>query len=222
MTTRFTWRRILIAATASAGIVAIAVPAQGEPYIGEIQWVGSNFCPQGWAAADGQLLPISENDALFALIGTTYGGDGSTTFALPDLRGRVSVHPGSGILQGQVAGSEQQTLSSSQLPAHAHTATTDLVGGSVNSVLYGSAAAGTTTSPAGAALAVTKRQAPVYSAGAPDQAMADGSVVSTAVGGTATTTLQATNSGTAAVPVRDPYLGMRACIALFGIFPTPP
>jgi microcystin-dependent protein len=171
-------------------------------------------------AADGQLLPISENETLFILIGTTYGGDGQTTFALPDLRGRVSVHAGSAIQQGGSGGSEQQSLSPSQLPSHTHTATTDLAGVEVNSVLYGSAAAATATPPAGAALAVTKRQAPVYAAGTPDQAMADSSVISSAVGGTATTTLEATNSGTAAVPVRDPYLGMKACISLFGVFPS--
>jgi microcystin-dependent protein len=166
------------------------------------------------------LLPISENDALFSLVGTTFGGDGQTTFALPDLRGRASVHSGNGIVQGQFAGSEQRTLASSQLPSHTHDATTEVAGVAVNSVLYGSAAAGTTTSPAGAALAVTKRQAPIYAAGTPDQAMASGSVVSTAVGGTATTTLEATSSGTAAVTVRDPYLGMKACIALFGVYPS--
>jgi microcystin-dependent protein len=225
MTTRFTWRGFCIAAAASAAMGAISVPAFGaEPYVGEIRWVGSNFCPLGWAPADGQVLPISEYEALFSLIGTTFGGDGQTTFALPDLRARVSVHTGNanvqGIMQGDVGGSEQQALASSQLPSHSHTAKTEVAGATVTSVLYGSAAAGLATSPAGAALAVTKRQGPIYAAGTPDQAMANGSVVSTAVGGTATTTLEATNSGAAAVPVRDPYLGMKSCISLFGVFPS--
>jgi len=221
MTTRCTWRRLAVAAAASSVAVSISLPVHGEPFIGEIRWVGSNFCPQGWAAADGQLLSIAENDALFSLLGTTYGGDGQATFGLPDLRGRASVHSGNGIVQGETAGLEQRALLPSQLPSHSHTATTDVTGVAVNSVLYGSAAAGTTTAPAGSALAVTKRQAPIYTAGTPDQAMAAGSVVSTAVGGTATTTLEATNSGTAAVPVRDPYLGMKACISLFGVYPSP-
>lgn len=221
MTVKHAWRAVLIAAAASAGTVAISLPARGDvPYVGEIRWVGSNFCPQGWANTDGQLLSIQENEALFQLIGTTYGGDGQSNFALPDLRGRVSIHAGNGIVQAQTGGSEQRSLSSSQLPSHSHTATTDLAGMAVSSVLYGSAAAGTTTAPAGSALAVTKRQAPIYAAGAPDQAMADDSVRSTAAGGDATTTLDATSSGTSAVPVRDPYLGMKACIALFGVFPS--
>jgi microcystin-dependent protein len=223
MTTRFTWRRLLIAAAVSAAAGAISVPAFGdEPFVGEIRWVGSNYCPAGWAPADGQLLPISEYEALFSLIGTTYGGDGETNFALPELRGRVLVHEASTIRQGEFGGSEQRTLQSSQLPSHAHTATTEVAAVAVNSVLYGSAAAGTSTSPAGAALAVTKRQSPAYAAGTPDQSMAYGSVVSTAVGGTATTTLEATSSGTAAVPVRDPYLGMKACMSLFGVYPIRP
>jgi microcystin-dependent protein len=220
MTFKHTWRRILIAAAASTVAVSISLPVHGEPFIGEIRWVGSNFCPQGWAAADGQSLPIADNEALFSLIGTTFGGDGQTTFALPDLRGRGSVHSGNGIVQGQTSGLEQRTLAASQLPSHSHAATTDLAGVAVSSVLYGSAAAATTDSPGGAAVAVTKRQAPIYAAGTPDQAMADGSVLSTAVGGRATTTLEATDSGTAAVPVRDPYLGMKACISLFGVYPS--
>ena len=225
MTSRHTRRRLLIAAAASTVAVSISLPVHGEPFIGEIRWVGSNFCPQGWAAADGQLLPIAEYDALFSLLGTTYGGDGQATFGLPDLRGRTTVHVGQGPglsnnVQGQQAGVEQRTLLPSQLPSHSHTATTDLASVAVSSVLYGSAAAGTTTAPAGSALAITKRQAPIYTAGTPNQAMADGSVLSTAVGGTATTTLEATDSGTATVPVRDPYLGMKACMSLFGIYPS--
>lgn len=95
------------------------------PYIGEIRMFGGNFAPQGWAFCDGQLLAISENDALFSLIGTTYGGDGETTFGLPDLRGRLPVHQGTGpdgtsYTTGQVAGVETVTLTSQQIPAHRH------------------------------------------------------------------------------------------------------
>jgi len=96
-----------------------------NPFIGEIRLFGGNFAPLGWAFCNGQLLPISENDALFGLLGTTYGGDGQTTFAMPDLRGRVPVHqgPGPGLSSrqiGETTGTETVTLSTQQLPAHSH------------------------------------------------------------------------------------------------------
>jgi microcystin-dependent protein len=91
-----------------------------QPFIGEIRMFGGNFAPQGWALCDGQLLSIAENVALFTLIGTTYGGDGQSTFALPDLRGRVPVHPGAGIIIGEQAGEESVTLIQQQMPAHKH------------------------------------------------------------------------------------------------------
>ena len=91
-----------------------------EPFIAEIRIFIGNFAPAGWASCDGQLLPIAQNTALFSLIGTTYGGDGRTTFALPDLRGRVPVHPGSGVSQGEKSGSETVTLSAGQMPQHVH------------------------------------------------------------------------------------------------------
>ena len=92
----------------------------GNPYVGEIRMFGGNFAPYGWAFCQGQLLPISENPTLFQLIGTTYGGDGQSTFALPDLRGRLPVHVGPGFVLGQIAGSETVTLTSSTTPAHNH------------------------------------------------------------------------------------------------------
>ena len=91
-----------------------------QPYIGEIRMFGGNFAPAGWAFCDGQLLAISENDALFTLIGTTYGGDGQSTFGLPDLRSRVPVHMGSGFPLAQAAGTEEVTLTVNQIPAHSH------------------------------------------------------------------------------------------------------
>jgi microcystin-dependent protein len=97
----------------------------GEPFVGEIRMVGFNFPPVGWAFCDGQLLPISENDVLFTLIGTTYGGDGQTTFALPDLQGRMPIHQGQGpgtsnYTIGEKAGVETVTLTTNQIPAHTH------------------------------------------------------------------------------------------------------
>jgi microcystin-dependent protein len=93
-----------------------------QPFVGEIRIAGFNFPPAGWARCDGSLLPISENDVLFNLIGTTYGGDGQTTFALPDLRGRMPVHAGSGLTLGQTGGAEQVTLNVNQIPSHTHVA----------------------------------------------------------------------------------------------------
>jgi microcystin-dependent protein len=105
------------------------------PFIGEIRLFGGSFAPLGWALCDGQLLAIAQNEALFSLIGTTYGGDGQTTFALPDLRGRLPVHQGNGYVLGQSGGAEQVTLASSQMPAHSHPPQ--------------AAAAGTSTTPGG-------------------------------------------------------------------------
>ena len=99
-----------------------------EPFIGQIQPFAFNFAPRNWALCDGQLLPISQNTALFSLIGTTYGGDGRTTFGLPDLRGRVPIHQGHGpglssYVIGQTGGSATNTLTQAQMPSHTHTAT---------------------------------------------------------------------------------------------------
>jgi microcystin-dependent protein len=96
-----------------------------DPFIGEIRMFGGNFAPVGWAFCDGSLLAISQNDALFTLIGTTYGGDGQSTFALPDLRGRLPIHMGTGpglpnYAIGQAAGSETVTLNADQIPTHHH------------------------------------------------------------------------------------------------------
>lgn len=92
-----------------------------EPFIGEIKVFGCNFAPRGWAFCEGQLMPIQENQELFSLIGTTYGGDGRTNFALPDLRGRVAAHAGAGLISGQVGGLEGVVLQSDQIPPHTHT-----------------------------------------------------------------------------------------------------
>lgn len=92
----------------------------GTPYLSEIRIFSFNYAPKGWALCNGQLLPINQNQALFSLLGTVYGGDGRVTFALPDLRGRAPMHAGSSITQGERAGAEAVTLIASQLPAHTH------------------------------------------------------------------------------------------------------
>src|SRR3954468_2992 len=91
-----------------------------QPYVGEIRMFGGNFAPAGWMFCEGQLLPISENETLFQLIGTTYGGDGETTYALPDLRGRLPLHQGNGFTLAETGGAEEITLTSQQIPAHTH------------------------------------------------------------------------------------------------------
>lgn len=128
-----------------------------QPYIGEIRMVGFNFAPVGWAFCDGSLQPISQNDALFNLIGTTYGGDGQNTFALPDLRSRIPIHMGNGYVIGENGGVETVTLITSQIPAHSH-------------VPQSSSNAASQNSPANAVWAQTA--APQYSDLAPAAAMA--------------------------------------------------
>jgi microcystin-dependent protein len=111
-----------------------------SPFVGEIRMFAGNFAPVGWAFCDGQIMQISENETLFNLIGTTYGGDGQSTFALPNLQSRIPVHVGPGFAQAQTGGAESVTLTTSQIPGHNH---------SVNTT----AQAGTTSSPSGAILA---------------------------------------------------------------------
>ena len=91
-----------------------------QPYVGEIRMFAGNFAPAGWMFCEGQLLPISENETLFQLIGTTYGGDGESTFALPDLRGRIPIHQGNGFILAETGGAEEITLTVQQIPAHTH------------------------------------------------------------------------------------------------------
>ena len=91
-----------------------------QPFVGEIRMFAGNFAPAGWQFCEGQLLPISENETLFNLIGTTYGGDGQSTFALPDLRGRVPIHQGNSFVLSQMGGVEEITLTVNQIPAHSH------------------------------------------------------------------------------------------------------
>lgn len=93
-----------------------------EPFLAEIRILSFNFAPRGWAQCNGQLLPINQNQALFSLLGTTYGGNGQTTFALPDLRGRVAVHTGGGVNLGERAGEENHTISAPETPLHSHVA----------------------------------------------------------------------------------------------------
>ncbi|ROR72844.1 phage tail protein [Bogoriella caseilytica] len=166
-----------------------------EPYIGTIQFFGFSFAPQGWAFCNGQLVSISQNTALFSLLGTYYGGNGQTTFALPDLRGRFPMGQGQGPgLQnrdiGQIGGAEQVTLGVNEIPAHGHP--------------VAAAGAATSKSPAGNLPAVT----PAGSAYGPQ---ASGQMSSQMVGA---------SGGNQPHPNMPPYLVGNWCIALVGIFPS--
>src|ERR1700755_1615656 len=102
------------------------------PFMAQIEIFSFNFAPKGWAMCNGQLLPINQNQALFALLGTTYGGNGQTTFALPNLQGRAAMHEGQGHTLGERAGEESHTVSMSEMPAHIHPATADVKSGNAN------------------------------------------------------------------------------------------
>jgi microcystin-dependent protein len=168
----------------------------GQPYIGEIRIFGGNFAPAGWAFCNGQVIPISENDVLFNLIGTTYGGDGQQNFALPDLQGRLPVHfgtfPGTTFTIGEKAGLETVTLNTNQIPAHSHQ-------------LVATTALGTAASPADK-LVATGGSGNAYRPGPGGAGMA-GQAVSSAGGSQAHTNMQ-------------PYLVVNFIISLFGIFPS--
>ncbi len=205
--------RLAVAAAALAG-AALApqlAAAQSQPFLSTIMWSGSNFCPRGWLPAQGQILSIQQNTALFALLGTTYGGDGRTTFALPDLRGRSPLGVGQGpglssYVLGETSGANTATLTPSNLPAHAHN-------GSLSATLRASSANGDSAAPEGRVLA-NGRTARVYAAPPAAGAM-DASSVSVQ-----TSSSPAGNG--APFSHQQPYLGMTACIALQGIFPSRP
>jgi microcystin-dependent protein len=164
-----------------------------QPYVGEIRMFAGNFAPAGWMFCEGQLLPISENETLFNLIGTTYGGDGQETFALPDLRGRLPIHQGDSFTLAETGGTEEITLTTQQIPAHSH-------------ALLAANAVGNDPNPQGNLLAESTVVS-MYQAGAPSTAMAPQSVGP--VGGSQ----PHTNF--------QPYLCIDFIISLFGIFPPP-
>lgn len=206
------------AAVLASGL-GISTPAlAADPFIAEIVMFGGNFAPRGWAFCEGQLLPIASNSALFSLLGTTYGGDGRTTFALPDLRGRTAIHPGAGpglstYRLGQKGGVETVTLNTTQIPAHNHAATTTI--NSIDVTLHGTNAAGDSPTPGGNSLA-SKSRTNIYSTNAPDVGMHAGSASATASASTST----ANTGGSQSHENRMPYLAINHIIALVGTFPS--
>jgi microcystin-dependent protein len=166
-----------------------------QPFVGEIYMFGGNFAPVGWAICDGSLLPIAEFNTLFALIGTTYGGDGESTFGLPDLRSRIPVHEGNGHVQGNQEGVETVTLLSTQIPVHTHQ-----LGVSPNSSSLDAPAAGDV--PGETALAGVR----IYALPASAAGMSP-SAISPTGGGQPHQNVM-------------PYLAVNFIISLFGIFPS--
>lgn len=165
-----------------------------QPYVGEIRIFAGNFAPAGWMFCEGQLLPISENETLFQLIGTTYGGDGQSTFALPDLRGRIPIHQGNGFILAETGGAEEITLTVNQIPAHSHPYLASTSPG------IASNAQGAVLSSSPSALLFLEGQAP------------DTNMSATAIGPV---------GGSQPHTNFQPYLGVDFIISLFGIFPSP-
>ena len=163
-----------------------------EPFLSEIRIMSFIFAPKGWALCNGQLMPINQNQALFSLLGTTFGGDGRVNFALPDLRGRTPIHVGSGHTLGEKGGEQAHTLSIAELPVHTHFV-------NVNSGV------GNTTTPNNAVLA----KAPSNTYGPASSLVATNAASSTATG------------GSQAHLNMQPFLTLSFCIALQGIFPSP-
>lgn len=161
----------------------------------EIRIMSFNFAPKGWALCNGQTLPINQNQPLFALLGTTYGGNGQTTFALPNLQGRVAVHMGQSHTLGERGGEEAHTVIQSEMPAHIHPATADVKPGDAN-----------TDNPGGAYPANTTGN-PMYSGGSNNMVPMYPQMVSTV-------------GGSQPHENRQPYLALNFCIALQGIFPS--
>ena len=165
-----------------------------QPYVGEVRMFGGNFAPAGWMFCEGQLLPISENETLFTLIGTTYGGDGQSTFGLPDLRGRIPIHQGNGFILAETIGAEEITLTANQTPAHAH-------------AFVGTSSTASAASPANGVLASPSNIDLYRPVTVPGVAMAANAL--------------APQGGSQPHTNFQPYLCVSFIISLFGIFPSP-
>ncbi|MDQ1424887.1 MAG: hypothetical protein QOD72_2385 [Acidimicrobiaceae bacterium] len=168
----------------------------GTPFMSEVKIISWNFAPQGWAFCNGQFLPINQNQALFSLLGTTYGGNGQTTFALPDMRGRTPIHRGSEFSQGQQVGTESVTLVTTQMPAHSHIVDAT----SANATTNNTASVGAGT------LGYARAGTTIYGPFANPAAMLPQTVSNV--------------GGNQPHENRQPYLVLMACIALQGVFPS--
>lgn len=166
-----------------------------QPYVGEIRMFAGNFAPAGWMFCEGQLLPISENETLFQLIGTTYGGDGESTFALPDLRGRIPIHQGNSFILAETGGAEEITLTVNQIAAHSHP-------------LLASSVPATDGNPGGRVVAETGTAGAFFYLEDTPAVNLAANAISSVGGSQPHTNFQ-------------PYLCVDFIISLFGIFPSP-
>lgn len=195
---------------AAAGAVALSITtfsapahAQAEPILGQMMFFGGNFCPRGWASAEGQLIAINSNNALFSIFGTMYGGDGRTSFALPDLRGRAPINQGQGpglpdYRQGEKGGSTEFTISLGQLPSHNHTGS-----------IAASPTAGDTNQPVRNSFAAAPAGTNIYLDGNPAVNNMHPDILR----------INATGGGQPVQKV-SPYLVARWCVATQGVFPS--
>lgn len=165
-----------------------------EPFLSEIRIFSFVFAPKGWALCNGQLMPINQNQALFSLLGTTFGGDGRVNFALPDLRGRAPIHVGSGHTLGERGGEQAHTLSIAELPEHVH-------------VLNATTTVSTTNTPTGSVMLAQSTASQLYGAPSALVALAPAALTNT--------------GGSQAHLNMQPFLTLSFCIALQGIFPSP-
>ncbi len=200
-----------------------------DPYLGEIRMVGFNFAPNGWALCQGQVLGISQNSALFSLLGTYYGGNGVTTFQLPNLQGRTPVGVGQGlglsnINIGEMAGTESATLTTQNMPQHTHVATVTGGGGtaSISIPASTSTAAGTQSgSPSATSVlgpvSISNRQGELYSTATPDVTLKP---FNATVTGGAPTIENSMAGNNVPFSLRNPYIGINFVIALQGVFPS--
>ena len=192
----------LAAAALALAVVAPSVQAQAsDMYLGQLMLVGYNFCPRGWATAEGQLLSIAQNTALFSLLGTQFGGNGQTTFALPDLRGRAPIGQGQGpglsrVEIGEVSGAENVTLIQSQMPAHTH------------GLIASTQPATLATPDVSTVLAQTMNAGGYGASNTANVVMAGNSI--------------GVSGGSQPFSIRNPYLGMTWCIAIYGVYPPRP
>lgn len=212
-------KKIIVAALLAVGATSLPTTghAQGsDPYLGQLAWVAFDFAPRGWAECNGQMLPISQNTALFSLLGITYGGDGKTTFALPDMRGRMPVHVGAGPglterTLGWKAGAESVTLTAPQLPVHTHSLMGTNQRGNKTTVEHpatGSHALARSAIRDGSGQLVDSGTLPYRASPILNAELTPGSVADTGGG-------QPHDN-------MPPYLGLRCIIALQGIFPSRP
>jgi len=214
----------LLSASALAMGVGFSQPVQAaDPFIAEIVMFGSNFAPRGWAFCNGQLISISQNTALFSLLGTTYGGDGETTFALPDLRGRSPVHSGGNsagpglapVRLGERGGAVSHTLTQAQMPSHTHVATLNATNDRGNTEYPNEVV----TTPASTMefrnILATKARTNIYKVDPP----ATGSTTTVPMSPSSITVGNA--GGNQSFNIRNPYLGINFIIATQGVFPSP-